>query len=268
MQTWIITTYTKLHQKIRKILARHWHFLRIDPVLNQFVSKNHLITFRQTKSLKDMLVHSEYTGEFRGDPCKRKGMFRCGGCAHCQFMNTDHNQILPSGQKYRPSYFAYCQTAGVVYLLTYPCGCFYVGKTKLEFHKRVYRHVLSMRTCNPDLPLGRHVRDVHQGKFPSITFLVLDRVHPSARGGDWDKTLLQRETRWIVTLWATSPPGLIDLMGRSGLTFWVCRAPSSTLFCSCFWFWEKGEEKPKTDPSSFTICLPISDAFVGQPVHK
>lgn len=66
MQTRIIKTYTKQHQKIRKILARHWHILRIDPVLNQFVSKNLLITFRQTKLLKDMLVHSEYTGNLEG----------------------------------------------------------------------------------------------------------------------------------------------------------------------------------------------------------
>lgn len=50
---------------------------------------------------------------------------------------------------------------------------------------------------------------MHQGNIPRIKFLVLDRVHPN-RGGDWDKILLQRETRWIVALQATLPPGLND----------------------------------------------------------
>lgn len=65
-----------------------------------------------------------------------------------------------------------------------------------------------MKTADPDLPLGRHVTLVHGGKFPSIKFLILDRIHPSPRGGDWNKILLQRELKWIHLLKATIPPGL------------------------------------------------------------
>lgn len=209
-QTRIITTFSKQHRALRKILQKHWHILLIDQTLNQFIPKDPLITFKHTRSLRDKLVTSEYTGEFRGDPCRRLGTFTCGGCPKCQFMNIDKNVILPNGQRYRPSHFANCCTFGVVYLLTCPCGCFYVGKTKLELHMRMGRHINSMRTCNPDLPLDRHACDVHQGNFPRIKFLVLDRVHPNSSGGDWDKILLQKETRWIVALQATSPPGLND----------------------------------------------------------
>lgn len=149
-------------------------------------------------------------GEFRGDPCKRWGTFTCEGCSKCQFMNTNKNITLPNGKRYKPSHFANCSTCGVVYLLTCPCSCFYVGKTKLEQSIRMGRHIKTMCTCNPDLPLGRHARDIHQGIFPKINILVLNRVHPNNRGGDWDKVLLQKETRWIVALQATSPPGLND----------------------------------------------------------
>lgn len=65
-----------------------------------------------------------------------------------------------------------------------------------------------MQTSDPDLPLGRHGSLVHGGKFPRIKFLILDRVHSSPREGDWNKTLLQRELKWIYLLKATSPPGL------------------------------------------------------------
>lgn len=116
--------------------------------------------------------------------------------------------VLPDGSPYKPMHFANCGTLGIVYLLTCSCGCFYVSKTKLELKKRISRHVHSMKTCNPDLPLGRHVRDVHQGIFPKIGFLALDRIHPNPKGGDWDKTLHQRETCWIVALRATVAPGL------------------------------------------------------------
>lgn len=67
-----------------------------------------------------------------------------------------------------------------------------------------------MQTCDPDLPLGRHTRLVHHGVFPKIKFLILDRVHPNLRGGDWNKSLLQLELRWIYNLKANQPPGLND----------------------------------------------------------
>lgn len=45
-------------------------------------------------------------------------------------------------------------------------------------------------------------------KMPMVNFTVLDRVHIPMRGGDWNKTLLQHEMRWIRYLNATTLPGL------------------------------------------------------------
>lgn len=69
-----------------------------------------------------------------------------------------------------------------------------------------------MQKSNPDFPLGRHIEGNHRGKLPYIKFLILDRVHPNNRSGDWNRALLQRETHWIVYLDATSPPGLNDMV--------------------------------------------------------
>ena len=136
----------------------------------------------------------------------------CGTCRYCRYMHMTKNPILPNGQTFRPQHFANCRTHGVVYLLLCGCGCFYVGKTKLEFTKRACRHNKSIQTRNPDLPLGRHAALVHPDKFPKIKFLILDRIHPNPRGGDWNKTLLQMELRWIYRLKATEPPGLNDFI--------------------------------------------------------
>lgn len=81
---------------------------------------------------------------------------------------------------------------------------------KLDFRKRagLGRHIKSITTANPDLLLGRHVRDLHGGKTHKISFVILDRIQPNARGEDWNKLLLQRESRWIMELCATNVPGL------------------------------------------------------------
>lgn len=78
----------------------------------------------------------------------------------------------------------------------------------MEFWQRVYHHIISMQTCNQDLPLGRHVTQFHEGTFPQVKFLILDRVHPGIRVGDWNKILLQSEQRRIFRFSATSFPGL------------------------------------------------------------
>lgn len=180
----------------------------IDPTLSPHILEHPTITFRRTKSNKDQLVQSEFVGHFRSDPCKNVSIFTCGGYTICRFMNTQSDILLPNGLPFKPQHFANCKTVGVVYLLACQCGSFYIGKTKLEFHKCARRHVISILSANPELPLGRHVGCCHAGICPNFQFLILDRIHPNARGGDWIKLLLQREARWIMELNATHLPGL------------------------------------------------------------
>lgn len=167
----------------------------MDPNLSQLLLERPLFTFRRATSVASRLVRSEFKGDSFAEHCKYKGTFMCGACGYCKFMYTIKNPTLPDGSTFRPKHFANCKTKGVVYMLQCECGCFYVGKTKLEFWHRAYRHIQSMQTCDPDLPLGRHTTLVHQGIFPKIKFLILDQVHPSPRGGDWNKDLLQLELR-------------------------------------------------------------------------
>lgn len=123
-------------------------------------------------------------------------------------MHINYPTTLGFGEKYQPKHYSTCKTEGVMYLLLCECSCFYVGKTKMECWQRASRHIHAMKTCDPDLPLGRHVTTVHRASFPKISFLILDRIHPGTRGGDWNKILLQHEQKWIFHLNATSLPGI------------------------------------------------------------
>lgn len=189
-------------------MDKYWHLLSMGPESGPHVSDKPAITYRRAKSLREYLVHSEFTAGSKKDPCKYPGTFRCGGCNYCQFMQTERQAQLPNGAIFKHHHFANCKTPGVIYVLTCKCGFFYVGKTIQEFQKHAYRHVLRMKSCNPDLPWGRHVTAVHNGEFPRIKFPILDRVHPPHRGSDWNKKLLQCELRWIYHLGATSSLGM------------------------------------------------------------
>lgn len=130
----MITRFSNQHQSVKSIFNKFWHLLYADPTLRPHLSEYTMITYRRASSLKDQLVQSEFMGEFRGDPCKRRGTFTCGGCPIYRYMNTILDTILPNGRPYRPHHFFNCKTEGVVYLLTCQCQQFYVGKTKLKFH--------------------------------------------------------------------------------------------------------------------------------------
>lgn len=68
-------------------------------------------------------------------------------------------------------------------------------------------HVYNMQIGNCYLPIGRHMVLTHNYRVLRDTF-TLDLVHILDRGGDWNKTLLQHEQRWIFRLQTTCHPGL------------------------------------------------------------
>lgn len=71
------------------------------------------------------------------------------------------------------------------------CGLFYVDKTRQELGQRVSKHMHSMRIGYLYLPLGRHVAKRHKYRMPEVNFTVLDWVHTTIRGGDWNKILMR-----------------------------------------------------------------------------
>lgn len=111
-------------------------------------------------------------------------------------MDTRKPITLPNGGKFKPKYYVNCRTPGVVYLISCECGCFYVGKTKLEFWHRIYHHIVSIGKKN----LGRLSSLVHGDTTPKVKFLALDHIYANPRGGDFNTFLLQSELYWIFHL--------------------------------------------------------------------
>lgn len=163
----------------------------MDPALAPFVSKHPVITYR---FLRDRLFHSEFKQDI-GDRCETVGIFPCGNCGYCQLLDSRKHIILPNGSDFKPKHYVNCITSSVVYLLLCQCRCGYVSKTKLEFWKRIYRHMVSINKKDTNLPLGRHSYLVHRNVTPRVKFLALDHIHSNPRGGDFTKLLLQSELK-------------------------------------------------------------------------
>lgn len=111
--------------KVKQIFNKYWHILFSDPTIGLFVPPTPLVAFRQTTSVGDLLVKSEFTGSKRGDPCNTLDAFPCSSCAYCRYMDTRKNLRLPNGRTFVPKHFASCQTTLVG---TCECGCYNIGK--------------------------------------------------------------------------------------------------------------------------------------------
>lgn len=181
----IILRYSNEHERVRKILTKHWSILTGDPILKGLITSNPQITFRRAGSIGSMFAQSEYRGNKRQDPCKFWGTYPCGSCFLSEVIARRTFVSLPNRERFRMKHFPNCKTQGVIYLMQCQCGAFYIGKTRQELGQCVSKHlyVYSMRIGNLYLPLGRHVARRHGYRMPTANFTVLDRVHIPTRGG-------------------------------------------------------------------------------------
>lgn len=109
-----------------------------------------------------------------------------------------------------PKKFVNGQTQWVVYLITCECSAFYVGKTFIEFWRRIHDHIYAIEIGDLYFPIGRHAADDYACYPFKVPFLALEHILQDPRGGDWDRCILQRKMRWIHSLRATFAPGLND----------------------------------------------------------
>lgn len=111
-----------------------------DSTISKNIKPYPEITFKRAPSLKDRLVTSHHvrTGI---QMSTSTGTFSCGHCDICPFICNKDVTILPNGNTHELKFRITCQKIGIVNLASCQCGCFYVGKTKRPFFKRIKDHV-------------------------------------------------------------------------------------------------------------------------------
>lgn len=165
------------------------------------------VNFPKERSLRDNLTSSKFSKPL-SNPDMPVGTFPCSSYSYCQHQDTRSVLILPDGTVWRRHPYIDCNSKGIVYLLNCPCGAFYVGITRREFHRRIYDHVYEADISYYKSPIGKHIAFVHNNATQHLTFVPLTYIPLNPRGGDWECQLLEAEARWIYRLKVLSPPGL------------------------------------------------------------
>lgn len=199
--------WSKQHGQMRNIFQKYWPLLTADNTIKEFFKSYPEITYRHAPSMRDGLVHSHHMARGPMD-YSTVGTFPCGACDICPFILNSKNVTLPNGKTHLIKHRVTCKTIGVVYLALCICGCFYVGKTKRPFLKRIKDHIAPLYKHLTTTALNRHIAIVHNYDPGVVCFAALEHVSSHARGGNIDTSLLQLETRWTHLLDATKFPGL------------------------------------------------------------
>ncbi|XP_056392638.1 uncharacterized protein LOC130285306 [Hyla sarda] len=130
----LIVDHHSRTSEVHKILGKYWPILLSDPILASHLPDKPSLTYRRSKNLKDLLVHSYHRGTTPSNAFGSKGpkwgTYTCGHCVACKnivksetFANSDNSK------EYRITHRIDCATNGVVYLASCPCGKIYVGLT-------------------------------------------------------------------------------------------------------------------------------------------
>ncbi|XP_073508936.1 uncharacterized protein [Phyllobates terribilis] len=146
-----ISTFNAKSSEIWTALKKHWRILQLDPSLAPYISKNPTITYRRSRNLRDMLVHShlssnKYLFDSKGP---QWGCRPCGGCVACPniestktFTNADNSRT------FKITHTVTCNTVGVIYSARCPCNKIYIGMTTRELCRRTREHVLDIRAAS------------------------------------------------------------------------------------------------------------------------
>lgn len=180
-----------------------------DDNVSKHLNKYPEITFRRSRSLCDSCVHTHYA--FQSDSFNNaKGTRPCHRCNFCRHIYAASSIALTNRHLFRAKFLATCQLFGTVYLMICECHAFYIGKTKQPFFHRIRDHVSLVSKKLMQTPISRHMGLFHNFDCSKMHFFALEHISPGDRGGDYDKTILQLEGRWIHKLSALNYPGFND----------------------------------------------------------
>lgn len=125
-----ITTFHSQHNRMEKILRKHWDILQQDPHLRSILPTHPQVTYRRAPNLKNKIAPSKLKITSAFPPITPLiplvGMFQCWKKLRktCHFVQHGQKSFSTKGQTYILKDFYNCSSDYVVYGLTCPCASF------------------------------------------------------------------------------------------------------------------------------------------------
>ena len=226
----LCTTYTPYlpPARIRSIIRTHWDLIQSCPNLSKIFPQKPRLTFRTSKSLKQMLVRARVQDEYQYHKIDRnlralQGYLplpdspsliaKCNKphCCTCPYLTT--TPFIRSLRKgtahtlYINSTLT-CLSSHVIYVITCTkCGVQYVGMTTQSLKARFSQHLREIQkhqAAGTTWGITRLYRHFGKpGHLPHhITVQPVEKVH------EGETSLRARESHWIKALMTSEPHGL------------------------------------------------------------
>lgn len=209
------TIYSPQYRKITNIIKKHLPLLRGNRKMCTILDTGIRYVSRRAPTLGSIISPSLFTVETpSANWLSTRGFFGCGSarCTACKYAKNSQSVVsVSNGSTHQIRSYINCNSKYVIYVITCNiCKIQYVGCTTTPLKVRIRRHLSDVRkplAINISM-VSRHFIQSHAGDTSSLSFVGLERIFKPVRGGDRRKTLLLRESMWILTLDTRIPRGL------------------------------------------------------------
>ena len=126
---------------VSKSINRHWRILTSGNI--DF--EKPMFSHRKGKSLRNTLVHTRPApirnfGTENSSVTRATGHYPCGSCSTCKFTTCTKSVTCQDGSTWELRGLTNCNTTGVIYCITCPCGLQYVGMTTRKIKLWIREH--------------------------------------------------------------------------------------------------------------------------------
>lgn len=129
-QVRFIFTFNGRWHQMRDTMRKYWRILTTDSILNTCLPSKPSMTYRWSKSLRDLLVLSNYQGTTVSScfgPKKEKwGWFPCGDCIACPNILRSTSFNSSTGPEFKITQRITCNTEWIIYYATCHCNRIYL----------------------------------------------------------------------------------------------------------------------------------------------
>ena len=166
----LVSEYNPHLQAVPPVLHRYKHILLMDSVVSAAIPQNSIFaSYRQPKSIKDLLVHSKFVDR-SGEPIASNSDIGCKSCNNCYFckyyMIEDTSfKSFECNTTFNINQLITCEDEGVIYLIfDNLCGRTYTGSTIDCMKFRMSNYKNHIKTAHPGCEMAQHFAersDIH-----------------------------------------------------------------------------------------------------------
>ncbi|XP_041428430.1 uncharacterized protein nr6a1.L isoform X6 [Xenopus laevis] len=213
--------YSHVSKHLRTSIQKNWPIVAMDNGLSLFEAPPPIFGHGRNHNLKDLLVKTDFSDKSKTSSNwlsqqQKLGCYRCPDCTTCRSLLIGKDFPHPhTGKRFKIQHRLSCTTPFVVYIVTCPCGLYYVGKASTPLRDRIANHrsaiSKAIKENSAKQPVARHFLQMGHG-LPTFRCMAIDHQPPLTRGGNRDLALLRREAGWIQRLDTVTPRGLNETL--------------------------------------------------------